>query len=115
VLQMMRRGHVCLAKIAGCLGVVICLVGAHEVLHSESVLVSQWDLDEGTGPITTDSTGNEIGTLQNGATWTAGHTGAAVSLDGVDDYISVSNLGVGGPALSLTAWVKNSSLVSGID
>ena len=30
---MMRRGHVCLAKIAGCLGVVICLVGAHEVLH----------------------------------------------------------------------------------
>ena len=115
MLQMMRRGHVCLAKIAGCLGVVICLVGAHEVLHSESVLVSQWDLDEGTGPITTDSTGNEIGTLQNGATWTAGHTGAAVSLDGVDDYISVSNLGVGGPALSLTAWVKNSSLVSGID
>jgi len=112
---MMRRGHVCLAKIAGCLGVVICLVGAHAVLHSESVLVSQWDLDEGTGPTTTDSTGNDIGTLQNGAMWTTGHTGAAVNLDGVDDYISVTNLAVGGPALSLTAWVKNSSLASGID
>ena len=38
-----------------------------------------------------------------------------MNLDGVDDYISVSNFGVGGPALSLTAWVKNSSLASGID
>ena len=113
--QMMRRGHVCLAKIAVCLGVVVSLIGAQKALHSESVLVSQWDLDEGTGPTTTDSTGNETGTLQNGATWTTGHTGAAANLDGVDDYISVSNFAVGGPALSLTAWVKNSSLASGLD
>lgn len=112
---MMRRGRVGLAKIVVCLGAVVSLIGAEKALQSESVLVSQWDLDEGTGTTTTDSTGNETGTLQNGAAWTTGHSGAAVNLDGVDDYISVTNFAVGGPALSLTAWVKNSSLASGID
>ena len=111
---MMRRGHVCLARTVVCLGVVLSLVSAQKPLHSESALIGQWDLDEGTGISISDSTGRETGTLQNGATWTTGRNGAAVNMDGVDDYILVSNLGVGGPAISLTAWVKNSSLASGI-
>jgi hypothetical protein len=111
----MRRGYVRLARVAVCVGVFVGLVGAQRTMRSESVLVSQWGLDEGAGSTTTDSAGNEIGTLQNGASWTQGHSGAAVNMDGVNDYISVSNLRVSGPVISLTAWVKNSSLASGID
>jgi len=41
----MRRGYVCLARIAVWVGFVLGVVGAQQVLHSEAVLVSQWDLD----------------------------------------------------------------------
>ena len=112
--QMMRRGHVCLAKISVCL-VVLCFVRARETVLSESVLVSQWKLDEGTGTTTVDAVTNSSGTLQNGATWTTGKNGAAVNMDGNDDYISLPRLDVTGSALTLTAWVKNSSFATGVE
>ena len=110
----MRRGHVCLAKISVCL-VVVCFVRARETVLSESVLVSQWKLDEGTGTTTVDAVTNSSGTLQNGATWTTGKNGAAVNMDGNDDYISLPRLDVTGSALTLTAWVKNSSFATGVE
>jgi hypothetical protein len=49
-------------------------------------------LDEGTGTTAADSSGNgNSGTLQNGASWTSGRSGGAVSLDGVDDTVYISN------------------------
>lgn len=112
---MMGRGHVRLARIAVCLGVVVGFVGVQSTLRSESVLVSQWNLDEGTGTTTIDSTGSRTGALQNGATWTTGQSGAAVNMDGADDYVSLSRLDVTGSAITLSTWVKNSSFASGID
>ena len=49
-------------------------------------------LDEGGGTTAADSSGNgNSGTLQNGASWTSGRSGGAVSLDGVDDTVFISN------------------------
>ncbi len=49
-------------------------------------------LDEGGGTTAADSSGNgNSGILQNGASWTSGRSGGAVSLDGVDDTVFISN------------------------
>ena len=53
-------------------------------------LVAHWKLDEGTGTTANDSSGNgHDGTLTNGAQWTTGNIGGAVSFDGTDDYVDV--------------------------
>ena len=47
--------------------------------------------------------------MVNGPSWVAGKHGNAVSLDGVDDYLTVLNsasLDVAGSALTLSAWVN---------
>jgi hypothetical protein len=47
-------------------------------------------MDEGSGNITYDYSGNgNNGTLYNGPTWVNGKIGKAISFDGVDDYVKV--------------------------
>ena len=64
--------------------------------------------DENAGTLAADSTGRGwTGTLVNGAGWTAGHSGAAVDLDGANDHVAlpaglVEDLG----AFTLSAWVR---------
>ena len=114
--QMMRRGHVCLARIFVCFAVLFGFVIGQPTSRSESVLVSQWKLDEGTGTTTNDAVaGGGTGTLQNGARWTTGKSSAAVNMDGADDYISLPRLDVTGSAITLSAWVKNSSFATGVE
>ncbi|MCY4045266.1 MAG: VCBS domain-containing protein [Cellvibrionales bacterium] len=60
----------------------------------ESNLELYWDFNEGTGVTIDDKSQggvkNDIGTLRNGASFIAeGFNGSAVTLDGVDDYVSV--------------------------
>jgi len=105
---------VCLVRIAVCLGVVSWFVGTQQTVRTATVLVSQWRLDEGTGRTTSDSVASGSGRLRNGATWTTGRNSAAVSMDGVNDYISLPSLEVTGSALTVSAWVKNSSFPSGV-
>jgi hypothetical protein len=112
---MMSRGHVCLAKISVCLAVFLSFVTARETVRAQTVLVSHWKLDEGTGTTTSDAVASRSGTLQNGATWTTGKSGAAVNLDGTDDYVSLSRLDVTGSAMTLAAWVKNTSFATGVE
>ena len=55
-------------------------------------LTAGYAFDETFGTTAADASGNGIvGTLTNGATWTAGRYGNAVSLDGVDDYVDLGN------------------------
>jgi len=66
--------------------------------------------DEATGTTTLDLAGNgRDGTLMNGAGRALGKSGNAVSLDGVDDYVSVPSLG-SHSVMTATAWVKLDSL-----
>jgi hypothetical protein len=71
-------------------------------------LVGYWKFDENTGTTAADSSGNgNTGTLTSGATLCPGQIGAAVCLDGVDDYVQVgaqSSL-VMTSAASFTAWI----------
>ena len=108
-----RRG-VRLATVVVCLAVV-CLTFNLERVQSAAVLTSHWRLDEGTGGTTRDSAVSRTGTLRNGVTWTTGRSGAAINLDGSDDYVALPNLDISGSAITLTAWVKISSFPSTVD
>jgi alpha-mannosidase len=69
-----------------------------------------YPFSEGGGTVTVDASGSGgSGTLANGAAWTAsGKFGNAITFDGVDDYVVVSN-GAGldlGNTGTIEAWVK---------
>jgi hypothetical protein len=84
-----------------------------------SGLVAYWSLDEGTGTVATDVSGNgHTGTI-SGATWTAGQAGNALSFDGVNDYVSVADrdslsphTGANGE-MTVAAWLYIAALPTG--
>ncbi|MES2925104.1 MAG: LamG-like jellyroll fold domain-containing protein [Verrucomicrobiota bacterium] len=63
--------------------------------------------DETSGTTAADSSGKgHIGTLVSGPTWTAGKTGNAISLDGVNDHVSLPPDVVGGLSdFTVATWV----------
>jgi hypothetical protein len=68
-----------------------------------------WTLDDGSGSTATDlSGGNNTGTLVGGATWSNDKKigSGAISLDGVDDEITVTNDIIGTGDVSISAWIK---------
>jgi hypothetical protein len=71
-------------------------------------LVGYWKFDEGEGTIALGSSGyGNNGTLLNGPTWVDGRYGKALSFDGVNDYVEVtqsSSLDIAN-SVSVTAWV----------
>jgi fibronectin type 3 domain-containing protein len=58
------------------------------VLTTEPGLAARWDLNDAAGTVATDIAGGADGTLQNGPVWTTGIVGGALSLDGINDYVS---------------------------
>src|SRR5207253_2629840 len=61
-------------------------------ISGPSGLTDAFGLNEGSGTTVRDSSTNKnVGTLVNGPSWTTGKFGRGVSLDGVNDYISVSS------------------------
>jgi hypothetical protein len=73
--------------------------------------VGFWPFDEGEGTVAHDEAGDHDATLVNGATWSAGHNGAAVQLSGAPQYADTgaSILDTTG-SYSVAAWVKLGSL-----
>ncbi len=72
--------------------------------------VAQYKLDDGSGLIATDASGNSNnGTLVNGPTWTTGKVNGALDFDGIDDYVdagsdtSIDNIFDNGGTIA--AWV----------
>jgi hypothetical protein len=72
-------------------------------------LVGFWNFDEAAGLIAHDYSGNNRGVLVNEPKWITGRFGAALSFDGIDDYVEVAH----SDSLNLTreltvsAWVYN--------
>jgi hypothetical protein len=70
-------------------------------------LVAGYGFDAGSGATAVDGSGNVNTATLVGATWDAGKTGSAVSLDGVDDRVDVPALGLFyRTAFTMEAWVK---------
>ena len=75
-------------------------------------ITAGYAFDETSGTTTADASGHGItGTLTNGPTFTPGHTGNAITLDGVNDYVNLGNpaaLQLTG-SMTVSAWVYASS------
>ena len=76
--------------------------------------VSEWDFDEGGGPVVSDAAGPNVGTLNGDVAWsgdTPDGTGTALSFDGNGDWVNVPDdvsLRLT-DELTLSAWVKESA------
>ncbi len=66
------------------IAVIVMLVAAGDV---SAGLLGYWKLDENSGAIAADSSGNGHDGTIKGATWTPGKSGSALYFDGVDDYV----------------------------
>ncbi len=75
-----------------------------------------WQLDEGSGSIAYDSSGNNYDGTIVGADWTPGVFGSALSFNGVvNDYVSVPNTVLDGLIdFTMEFWVKTSGSGDGI-
>ena len=71
-----------------------------------------WRFDDGSGSAATDSLGRSPGILQNSPTWTTGKLGGALTLNGVNQFVSVSNnssdLNIGTGDFSILLWMQRS-------
>lgn len=71
--------------------------------------VAAWRLDEGTGSLARDDVNSYDGTIFE-ATWTTGHSGTALSFDGLNDFVSVSDASALSPAqFTVVAWIRASA------
>lgn len=81
-------------------------------VDTTSGLVAAYGFAEGTGTTTADASGqNHVGTLLQGAAWTAGQHGGAVALNGTTAHVSLQN-----PAglqlttsMTVAAWVRETA------
>ena len=63
-----------------------------DISDPNDAFVGYWEFDEATGSTAFDSSGSgRSGTLVNGPTWTAGRIGGALSFDGVNDYVEITD------------------------
>lgn len=70
-------------------------------------LVAYWPLDETSGNIAHDIVGGNDGELQGGPVW----SGGALTFDGTDDLVRITNFDVvGGTGLTIACWVITSNL-----
>ncbi len=73
-------------------------------------LVAHWSLDEGTGTTVAEGTGQQpSGVLRNGPRWVPGRLGAALSFDGVDDYVDAGPLPPVTAAFTIAGWLYRSA------
>ncbi|MGB7053997.1 MAG: LamG-like jellyroll fold domain-containing protein, partial [bacterium] len=73
-----------------------------------------WHFNENSGTTASDETANNNDGTISGATWTTGRFGFALSFDGVDDYVQMSDaasLDITGD-LTLEAWIKPDALTA---
>jgi hypothetical protein len=74
-------------------------------------LIGHWPFEEGSGAITADTSGSSNpGMLTGGVTFTAGRIGMALSFDGIDGQVDISEttnvLDVRGGSVSYSAWIN---------
>jgi len=78
-------------------------------IQSDSSAIAQWQFNENSGSIAFDSIANNDGSV-TGATWTSGVDESALSFDGIDDFVKISDDAIFdlSDSLSIEAWVNPS-------
>ncbi len=76
------------------------------VVNTDDGLIAHWPLDEGSGDIAGDISGNDNDGLIYGAVW----QDEFLSFDGVDDFIGAGDFDVSGEELTLAGWVYSNQL-----
>ncbi|NQT00475.1 MAG: LamG domain-containing protein [Planctomycetes bacterium] len=70
-------------------------------------LVAHWRLDETSGTIAHDASGNgHDGTIMGEPKWGAGKIGGALEFDGTGDVVELGAFDVVGPGITMAAWLK---------
>jgi hypothetical protein len=73
-------------------------------------LEGYWEMDENSGLVAGDSSGNSRNGAISGATWTTGKVGSALSFDGNDEVIATGYKGIpGSTPRTIAAWIKTST------
>jgi len=78
-----------------------------EYQWDKDAFAAHWALDEGSGNIAHDSTGDKHGNV-HGATWTSGEIAGALEFDGTDDYVSLPDTVIMRDeyAKTVSAWIR---------
>jgi len=97
-----------------CLACFVFVLSLGSIASAE--LVAHWRLDETSGTIAADSSGNGLnGTLGGDPQWVAGKIGGALEFDG-DDYVDLGAPAVfdfGTEDFTITAWIKMTATTRG--
>ena len=78
-------------------------------------MVAHWKMDENSGSVLHDNSGNgNDGTLvdMNDDAWIPGVTGNALQFDGIDDYVNIPHspsIDFSNQSFSISFWLKQSS------
>lgn len=74
-------------------------------------LVGYWKLDESSGLIASDSSGNNYtGTLKNNPTWVSGYIGNGLNFNGANHYVQVAdnaNINLAGTPYTISFWFQH--------
>lgn len=73
---------------------------------ADSNLIAWWKLDEGTGTIASDSSGNNHQGIIHGATWIDNQENSSLYFNGASDYVSLPSLNLSdADSLSAAVWI----------
>jgi hypothetical protein len=100
-----------------CVRTCICLLGLFVAncccTAAQAELLHHWKFDETSGTTTADSAGSKNGTLVDSATFAAGVSGNALSLDGTNDNVDVSAtpspVDIINKSFSISFWAKRNT------
>jgi len=101
----MYRKLICLISFVLVLSVAL----ANVTNAADPDLVGWWRLDDGSGMIATDSSGNgNDGDLQGNPRWVTGKIGGALQLNGVDEYVDVPHAEIltADNEVTVMAWIN---------
>ncbi len=108
----LRTSTTCLAMSAvAALGLALA-ASENAVADLNEGLVAYWRFEEGSGDTVHDSSGHANHGTRHGASWVEGISGAALSFDGLGDYVDIphsDSLNPAGSPWTVSVWLKTSA------
>ncbi len=80
-------------------------------------LIAYWDMDEGSGMLLNDSSGNANNASLSNTSWTVGYDGGGLNFNGVSSFASIpisASIDLVGDAVSISTWLRLDQLPSNI-